>query len=113
MDAARMRRGGTAYRRLGCAERRWLQNYPAGLHRHAGACETRVAALLDEGIDFVGDPVVGHDEGQESADDEEDDAGAFPESGEGRVLHGQVDEIGGAVEDVGDQAEEAELQQAF
>lgn len=69
--------------------------------------------LLDKGINFVGDPVVGQDEGQECADDPEDDAAALPESGEGRVLHGKVDEIGGAVEDVGDQAEDAELQEAL
>ena len=72
-----------------------------------------MAALLDEGIDFVGDPVIGHDEGCEGAGDEEDDAGALPEGDEGSLLHGKVDEIGGAVEDVGDQAEEAELQQAL
>jgi len=100
MDAVRMlRRGGTAARiARSCAAR---------------AVQAGVRVLLDEGIDFVGDPVIGHDEGQEGADDEEDDPGAFPESGEGGVLHGQVDEVGGAVEDVGDQTKEAELQQAF
>ena len=100
MDAVRMRRSGTAARiARSCAVVR--------------AVQARVPVLLNEGIDFVGNPVIGHDEGQEGADDEEDDAGAFPESGEGGVLHGQVDEIGGAVEDVGDQTKEAELQQAL
>ena len=68
---------------------------------------------LNEGINFVGDPVVGHNEGQEGADDPEDEAAALPERGEGRVLHGKVDKIGGAIEDVGDQAEDAELQEAL
>jgi len=66
------------------------------------------AALADEGIDLVHDPIVFKENGEERAHQPKCPAPAPPDSAEGGVLHGKVHEISGAVTGVRQQCQNDE-----
>jgi hypothetical protein len=66
---------------------------------------------VEVGIDFVGDPVVSEEESEQGARQPEEPTVALPSGAESRELHGEVDEISGAVEGVGDEREDGEKQE--
>ncbi len=57
-------------------------------------------------IDFVGDPVICEDEGEEGAQGPEAPAKSIAACAGGRGLQGDVHEIGGGVAGIGDQGED-------
>ncbi len=63
------------------------------------------------GIDLVSDPVTLHENGDKRSCQQENPAAAFPNSGKGGVLHGDVHEIDGAVTGVRQQRQDDEQKQ--
>jgi hypothetical protein len=80
--------------------------------RRAGAKLRRfeLGELLDEGIDFVGDPVIREQDSEESAGEEEEPAATAPDSCNARVEQRQIDQIGGGVAEIGNECEYQELE---
>jgi len=60
------------------------------------------------GIDFVGNPIIGEHESEERADEPENPAVTLPHGEVRTALHGNVHEVGGTIEDVGDDGETRE-----
>jgi len=66
------------------------------------------AASADKGIDLVSNPVIFEKNGEERACQQEYPTAASPDSGKGRVLPGNVHEVGGAVTGVRQQSQDDE-----
>jgi hypothetical protein len=87
---------------------------PCGLQRYAkdlgakcsrGEAGESVQELVNEGVDFVGDPIVSEKDGEEGAEYPQNPAKMQPVGVERGKLHGDVDEVCGAVADIGDEGE--------
>lgn len=70
-----------------------------------------VRRSFDERIDFVSDPVILKEYCEKSSQNPERPPAAGPQCSPRGELHGKVDEIGGAVENICDQREDEELQE--
>jgi hypothetical protein len=87
---------------------------PCGLQRCAkdlgakysrGGARESAEESVNEGVDFVGDPIVSEKEGEEGAERPKGPPKTLPGGAERRKLHGDVDEVGGAVADICDEGE--------
>src|SRR5579859_7133663 len=75
-----------------------------------GRADEEAARSSHKIIDFVGDPIICKKDSEERSEHPEYPTAALPERTESGALHGNVDEIGGAVQGIGDQREDGELE---